>query len=98
MSNDNCGQDPAGRPLREAAQWLVDLQDPHLSQEELLRWNEWQASAPNREAFDSLESIWRVIRSADAHEQSSGSLREEAAYWYFLCADALNASVSDRRE
>jgi transmembrane sensor len=64
MSYDNCEQDPVDPHLHEAARWLVDLQDPNLSPEELLRWNKWQQSAANREAFDSLASLWDAIHSA----------------------------------
>lgn len=109
MSNDNGEHAAADRHLREAARWFVDLQDPHLAPEEVQRWKEWQKLAPNREAFDSLTSLWRVIHSvakdiepaatlADVQEESSSNLREEAAYWYFLCVDAPNGSSSDRRD
>lgn len=64
MSNDKFGRDPVDRHIREAAWWLVKLQHPNLSPRLLLRWSKWQDSAPNREAFDSLESLWRVIHSS----------------------------------
>lgn len=103
MSNRKSEQDPADRPLREAARWLVDLQDPNLSPQELLRWNEWQASRANREAFDSLESIWHVIHSDDAAASPAAvgdpeMIGEQAARWYFLCVNVPNASLADRRE
>lgn len=63
MSDDECGLDPKNRHLREAARWRVKLQRPDLSPRQLLRWSKWLESPKNREAFDALEPIWRVIHS-----------------------------------
>ena len=71
MSDDKCGHGPEDRHLREAARWLVKLQRPDLSPRQLLRWSKWLESPGNREAFDALEPIWRVI-----HPPAGDQLRE----------------------
>lgn len=108
MSNDNPAYDRMDRPTREAARWLVDLQDPNLPPEELLRWNEWQTSAPNRKAFDSLAALWHVVQStasdielpveniADHTPQADRPVSEQAAYWYLLCVKDSGSTASRR--
>jgi ferric-dicitrate binding protein FerR (iron transport regulator) len=63
MSDDKRWQDPMEPHVREAAKWLARLQDPTLPPQ-LLRWHEWRKSARNREAFDSLASLWHTIHSS----------------------------------
>jgi transmembrane sensor len=71
MSDDKCRRHPVDRHVREAARWLVTLQHPNLSPRLWLRWKKWQESPRNREAFDSLQPLWRAIHS------SAGELRRE---------------------
>lgn len=74
MSNDERGHDAEDQHIREAADWLVDLQDPDVSPERLLAWSEWHRSAPNREAFDALEPFWRLLQ-ASLNDAEPGSDR-----------------------
>jgi transmembrane sensor len=98
MSNDNCGPDPVDRHTREAAQWLADLDDPKLPPEELLRWNDWLQSEPNRRAFDDLEALSRVADAAALDINSTRLISEEAAYWYVMYAEQADMQLSDHRD
>jgi transmembrane sensor len=71
MSNDTCGQDPGDRQFREAARWMMRLQQPDLSPRLLVRWSKWQESAENRAAFDALEPIWRALQPPGDNVEST---------------------------
>jgi transmembrane sensor len=64
MSDDKHGCRPVDRHVREAARWLVRLEHPNLSPRVLLLWKKWQESPQNREAFDTLDWLWRAIHSS----------------------------------
>ena len=52
---------------KQAAEWLVRLQDPDLTERELLRWEAWMKRSPrNRQAFGAMEELSRRL---DEHRQ-----------------------------
>lgn len=42
----------------EAAEWVLVLQQPEVTDEEARRFNEWLSAPPNRHAFDQALGVW----------------------------------------
>ncbi|MBL8266819.1 FecR family protein [Steroidobacter sp.] len=57
-------------PARVAADWLLRLDNPALTDEDLQAWLEWlSASDANRNAFDELQSVRRRLRGMPAERR-----------------------------
>ena len=61
----------SGPVLEAAADWVLKLQDPAITPEEIGRWTAWCAEDPEHlHAFRSVQSLWQ--RSADIREMPVG--------------------------
>lgn len=70
----------SGPVLEAAADWVLRLQDPAITPEEIGRWTAWCAEDPEHiRAFRSVQSLWQ--RSADVREKPVDA-RELAADRY----------------
>jgi len=69
-----------------AADWLIRLQQPDLSLEDTLDWQQWMAEDPrHRQAFRALEQVWEKLDSVPTQPRPAAEA---------LSADAYDGSVS----
>ena len=72
--------DPEQDPIYAvAADWLIRLQQPDLSLDETLGWQQWMAEDPrHRDAFRGLEAVWEKFESVPLPPAASnGALKSD---------------------
>jgi transmembrane sensor len=64
-----------------AAEWLLRLQQPNLSLEETLSWQQWMAQDPHHsQAFHDLEELWKKFGTVPTPEAVSKDALHADAY------------------
>lgn len=84
--------------LEEAAQWWLRLREPNVSPEVIAEWMLWcEATAENKEAFASIQSLWHKAKSAPLEPVSRDKLpfglRARRILPWAIAAGALAAAV-----
>lgn len=77
--------------LHKAAEWWLRLREPNVPPEVIGEWMLWcEAAAENKEAFASVQSLWRKAKSAPlkpvsrAELRSGGGLHRRLVSWAAL--------------
>ena len=66
--------------LRQAAEWFVELRGGSISGERIAQWQRWLSEAAHRQAFERVESFWRMTAGVNARWPTSAELgRDEYA-------------------
>jgi transmembrane sensor len=75
-----------------AADWLIRLQQPDLSLEETLNWQQWMAQDPrHRQAFRGLEEVWETFDSVPMPQCVAPEALRADSYDGALSVSAWNA-------
>ncbi|EQD64990.1 Fe(2+)-dicitrate sensor, transmembrane component, partial [mine drainage metagenome] len=66
--------------LRQAAEWFVELRGESISGERIAQWQQWLSEAVHRQAFERVESFWRMTAGVNARWPTGAELgRDEYA-------------------
>lgn len=63
--------------LQRAVEWLLELRCGTLSGERIDQWQQWLAETAHRQAFDRVESLWRMTASVTVHWPSKAELAND---------------------
>ena len=81
MNADEDPMDLRSERLQRAADWWLRLREPNVRPETIAEWMLWcEASAQNKEAFASVQSLWQKAKSAPLQPVSRAELRTGAGH------------------
>jgi transmembrane sensor len=60
--------------LREAAEWFVELRGGNISGERIAQWQQWLFEAAHRQAFERVDSLWRLAAGVNAQWPSEAEV------------------------
>ncbi len=67
--------------LAEAAEWVLRLRDPAVSQAQIAEWLAWHdASAENQLAYAQMQSLWSRAGQLDEHEPAEEAVATDAYF------------------
>ena len=76
MNTDEDMPDPRSERLTKAAEWWLRLREPNVPPETIAAWMLWcEATVENKEAFASVQSLWRKAKAAPLKPVSRAELR-----------------------
>jgi transmembrane sensor len=76
MSSDKDNTSLYSERLQEAAEWWLRLRESNVPPDVIAEWMLWcEATAENKEAFVSVQSLWRNAKSAPLEPVSRAELR-----------------------
>ncbi len=80
--------------LHKATEWWLRLREPNVPPEVIAEWMLWcEAAVANKEAFASVQSLWRKAGSAPLKPVSRVELRTGGLHRRLIPWVALAASV-----
>ncbi len=67
--------------LAEAAEWMLRLRDPAVSQAQIAAWLAWHdASAENQQAYAQMQSLWSRAAQLDEQEVAADALATDSYF------------------